>query len=142
MSRPRAGRGLSVLLVEDDGAVRRVIRDMLRWCGCTVCEAADAGQALDALARSQPDVVLLDARLPGMDGLELLEKLSASGAASSVPVIATTGTAIPEDAFRARGARGVLRKPFSARELRRVLHPFRSAAVARGPHHPAAAPRT
>ena len=130
MSRRRRPRPLTVLLVEDDGAVRRVIRDMLRQCGCVVREAADGAGALEALAGGIPDVVVLDLVLPGLNGLQVLERLSASGSAATVPVVAITGSIVPDDVMRARGARAVLRKPFAALELRRALD--RVAAGTRG----------
>lgn len=140
MSRPRPARRRAVLLVEDDSGVRRVIRDMLRRCGCTVREAADGQEALDSLARERPDVVLLDAVLPGLHGLHVLERLSASGLPTPVPVIATTGSILSDEDLRERGARAVLRKPFTAHELRRVLDRVAPAGLPRrgrdgaGPH--------
>ena len=105
------------LLVEDNPGVRRVVRSMLQQIGCVVREAADGQQALEAVKCAQPDVVILDLLLPTVSGLEVLERLQPTG----VPVVTMTGSIFPDAALRERGAREILRKPFSMRDLRRAI---------------------
>jgi CheY-like chemotaxis protein len=113
----RASSRPTLLVVDDDGGVRRVLRDMLHRAGYAVREAADGAAALEALAGTLPDAIVLDVVLPGVSGLDLLDRLSASGVCARVPVIAITGSVVPDAVIREKGARGILRKPFSFREL-------------------------
>jgi len=105
------------LLVEDDPGVRRVVRRMLEQIGHSVREAADGRQALEALASIQPDVMLLDVILPDVSGLEVLVRVERTG----VPVVTMTGSLLSAAVMREKGARGVLRKPFSIRQLRHAI---------------------
>lgn len=111
----------TLLLVDDDSSVRRVLRDMLRQIGYAVREAVDGSQALDALAATLPDAIVLDVVLPGISGLDVLDRLHASGVVARVPVIAITGGPVPDEVIKKKGARSVLRKPFSLRELRQTI---------------------
>ena len=105
------------LLVEDDSGVRWVVRNMLQQIGCVVQEAVDGKQALESVSVEQPDVVVLDVLLPDMNGLEVMVRLQSTG----VPIVAMTGSLIPSAVMREKGAHGVLRKPFSIRDLRRAI---------------------
>jgi DNA-binding response OmpR family regulator len=78
----------SVLLVDDDRALRKVLRAYLEQESISVLEAPSGEEALATMARVTPTLVLLDVRLPGIDGFEVLRRLEASGA--SVPVILVT----------------------------------------------------
>ncbi|HPC82648.1 MAG TPA: sigma-54 dependent transcriptional regulator [Thermoanaerobaculaceae bacterium] len=81
-----AGR---VLVVDDNAANRLVVKTILTGAGFEVSEAADAFAALDRIDREQPHAVLLDIKMPGMDGLGLLANLRSRGV--DVPVIVLTG---------------------------------------------------
>lgn len=78
-----------VLVVDDNAANRLVVRTILSGAGLDVSEAADAFAALDRIDREQPHAVLLDIKMPGMDGLGLLANLRSRGV--DVPVIVLTG---------------------------------------------------
>lgn len=108
---------MKLLLVEDDPGVRRVVRAMLQQIGCIVREAADGRQALEAVASTYLDVIVLDVLLPSVNGLDVLDQLQGTG----LPVVTMTGSNIPDVAMREKGARSVLRKPFSVRELRNAI---------------------
>lgn len=100
-----------VLIVDDDPGVRTVLERILDGAGYEVSEAADAFQALDLLDSQHPDAVLLDIKMPGMDGFGLLENLRSRGI--DVPVVILTGHG---DEFTARdcldaGAAAYLTKP-------------------------------
>ncbi|MCP4902025.1 MAG: sigma-54-dependent Fis family transcriptional regulator [bacterium] len=100
-----------VFIVDDDAAVRTVLRRILDGAGYEVAEADDAFQALDRLDAQPPDAVLLDIKMPGMDGFGLLENLQQRELA--IPVVILTGHG---DEFTARecleaGAAAYLRKP-------------------------------
>ena len=100
-----------VLIVDDDAGVRTVLVRILKGAGYTVQEAGDAFQALDLLDLQPPDAALLDIKMPGMDGLGLLENLRQRGL--DIPVVVLTGHG---DEFTARdcleaGAAAYLTKP-------------------------------
>jgi two-component system nitrogen regulation response regulator NtrX len=100
-----------VLIVDDDAGVRTVLSRILTGAGYSVQEASDAFQALDRLDANPPDAVLLDIKMPGMDGLGLLDNLRQRGL--DIPVVVLTGHG---DEFTARncldaGAADYLTKP-------------------------------
>jgi len=108
-----------VLLAEDDPDLLRVAEVTLRLGGYRVLAAADGESALALVRRARPDVVLLDLRLPGLDGWELLERLRSDAALERVPVVVVTASADPSERERASAARVVdfLVKPMSADTL-------------------------
>ena len=100
-----------VLIVDDDAAVRTVLRRILDGAGYEITEAADAFQALDRLDSHPSDAVLLDIKMPGMDGFGLLQNLQQREL--KIPVVILTGHG---DEFTSRdcleaGAAAYLRKP-------------------------------
>lgn len=107
----------TVLVVEDDAAIRRGLVDALRFHGCTVLEAADGAAGLALAVESACDLVLLDLMLPRMDGLAVLGELRRSR--PTLPVIMVTARGAEEDRVRglSGGADDYVVKPFSAREL-------------------------
>jgi archaeal flagellar protein FlaH len=80
----------TVLVVDDEWDIRELLVDTLLDAGLEVIEAADGEAALERVAQSHPDVVLLDVWMPGMDGLEVLEKLRANPKTESIPVVLLT----------------------------------------------------
>ena len=125
---PDGAAAARVLLVEDDDANRTILGEFLRTRGFVVEEAASGTEALDRVAASRPDLVVLDIQLPGMDGLEVLARLRAGGSASP-PVLALTALAMAGDRERilAAGADAYLAKPAPLaaleREVRRLVAP-------------------
>ena len=122
--------GLSVLVVDDVATNRVVARLYLERLGARAEEAEDGRAALAALERSAFDVVLLDMRMPGMDGTQTLARIRAADAPwASVPVVAMTADAGAADrqAALAAGFDGYVAKPVDRRSLARAL----AAAVGR-----------
>jgi CheY-like chemotaxis protein len=109
----------SVLLVDDERALRTVLRTRLRLAGYRVIETETGEDALELLEHEHPDVVLLDLRLPGIDGWEVLKQLRSSARLPALRVVVVTAHGGPEVAGRARalGCSAVLQKPFALREL-------------------------
>ncbi len=105
-----------VLVIDDEAPIRRFLRTTLSTRGFRVAEAATAGEALEKLAASPPDVVLLDLGLPDRDGLEVLAELRGW---SSVPVIVLSARQQEPDKVVAldAGADDYLSKPFGTSEL-------------------------
>jgi putative two-component system response regulator len=99
-SPPREGfDGLRVLVVDDDAAIRKLLRDTLKPMTPEVREAGDGMAAVDALRTWRPDVVLCDLQMPRMDGLEVLRHVRAAG--DTVAFIILTGAGTTEDAIEA-----------------------------------------
>ena len=109
-----AGR---ILVVDDERNIRRTLRMVLEGEGATVLEAATGEEALAALEGEEPiEVVITDVKMPGISGLELLEKLSgAAGGTPAVPVILISGHATVDDAVKATrlGAFDFFEKPLA-----------------------------
>ncbi|KAB8042839.1 sigma-54-dependent transcriptional regulator [Janthinobacterium aquaticum] len=106
--------GLQVLLVEDDAVVRKGARQSLELAGLAVTACASAEEALPLLVPEFAGVLVSDIRLPGIDGLQLLDRAVAQDA--SLPVILVTGhgdVSMAVGAMR-RGAYDFIEKPFSA----------------------------
>jgi CheY-like chemotaxis protein len=108
----------TLLLIEDDFSVRRLIRRMLQGMNFAIREVSDGVAALQAISEQPPDLIILDLLIPKLNGLQLLDTLKAHPTARHIPSIVITGTITPEGVVRDKGARGVLRKPFGAAELR------------------------
>jgi DNA-binding response OmpR family regulator len=105
-----------ILVVEDEATLAGVVRDYLVQAGFQVRIAGDGFSALDAAAAWQPDLVLLDRMLPGLDGVEVCRRLRR---AMSVPVIMVTALGTEDDRILGleTGADDYVTKPFSPREL-------------------------
>jgi two-component system OmpR family response regulator len=107
----------TVLVVDDEEYIRDLVTSSLRLAGFTARAVADGSQALDAVERDRPDLVILDVRLPGMNGFEVCRKLRAEG--SDVPVVFLTARDTPEDRLSGftKGGDDYVTKPFSLEEL-------------------------
>ncbi len=117
-------QALQVLLVEDDAINRIAGTELLRQQGCEVTAAADGYEALERFHDSRFDVVLMDVRMPGMDGLETTQKLrEIAPYGAAVPVIALTADVTQENIERclAVGMQKVLSKPIHMDRLREAL---------------------
>lgn len=111
---------MNILFVEDDAMNRRVVRDMLTVAGASMDEAADAETGLRMIEEGEYDIVLMDLRMPGMDGLTAIRHIRArSDAKSHVPVIvvtADTALDICRDCID-EGADEVILKPVAMNKL-------------------------
>jgi len=105
---------MNVLFVEDDALNRRVVRDMLRVVGADMEEAPDAEAGLHMLRQKAYDVILMDLRMPGMDGLTAIRRLREGDSANRdkpvIVVTADTAIDLPERCFAA-GADEIIVKP-------------------------------
>jgi DNA-binding response OmpR family regulator len=121
-----------VLIVDDEPAIVRLVRDYLERAGFDVSTAANGEEALRLFTRERPDLVILDLTLPLMDGLDVARAMRRAG---DVPIIMLT--ARTEEADRVAGlelgADDYVTKPFSAREIvarvRAVLRRAQTAAM-------------
>ena len=108
-----------ILVVEDQEDDRQIIRDMLAGTGYEITEAEDGEQALAALARERPDLILMEIQLPSMDGYEAMRRIRTDPALLSIPIIAVTSYAPNEEERKAReaGCDHFVPKPYSPRQL-------------------------
>ena len=106
----------TVLVVDDDETTRDVVRRYLARAGFTVVEAADGVSALTVFGDTRPDLVVLDLMLPGMDGLDVCDRLRRH---SQVPIMMLTALGSESDRVVGleQGADDYVVKPFSPREV-------------------------
>ena len=116
-----ASKSPSILIVDDDPGFREFLRLFLEKEGYRVSLARDGKEALSRLEEVNPDLILLDLRMPEMGGLEFLEPLRRQG--NEPPVIVITAYASLDSAVKAKkeGAYDYLPKPFRLEDLRRKL---------------------
>jgi two-component system, cell cycle response regulator DivK len=122
----------TVLVVEDNPANMTLATFLLKSAGYAVLTATDAEAGLALARREQPDLVLMDIQLPGMDGLEACAILKKSEATRDIPVIALTALAMKgdEERIRAAGCDGYIAKPLAYREfLATIAARLQKAAV-------------
>ncbi len=123
-----------VLVVDDEAAIRAVVRGFLERDGLDVSEAGDGPSAVEAARSLEPDVIVLDVMLPGFDGLEVLRQVRAFSDPMVVLLTARTGEVDRIVGLRV-GADDYVTKPFSAAELA-----ARVAALLRRRREPTASP--
>ena len=121
---------IRILIAEDNPSVAAAVAGLLERNGFATSRAGDGVTALDLIVGTPPDLLLLDLKLPGLHGIELLKKLRQSPRTRELPVIITSGVYRGEKYARAARALGVdhyLEKPFRAGALlqavRAVLKP-------------------
>ena len=108
-----------ILVVEDQEDNRQIIRDMLSATDYEIMEAESGEQALEAVAKQRPDLILMDIQLPGMDGYEATRQIKADPGLRSITIIAVTSYALSgeEQKARAAGCDEYVPKPYSPRQL-------------------------
>ena len=108
-----------ILVMEDEKDNRQIIRDMLGGIDCEITEAEDADQALAAIARERPDLILMGIHLPIMDGYTVTRRIKANPALRSIPIIAVTSHALDgeEQIARSAGCDDYVPEPYSPRQL-------------------------
>jgi two-component system, cell cycle response regulator DivK len=115
--------GKSILLVDDSAHNLKLTRFVLTQEGFDVRTAQNAEQALDALEKHIPSLILMDIQLPGMDGLQLTRHLRRDASLNAVPIVAFTASAIKgdEEIARASGCDGYVTKPINTRTLAGIV---------------------
>jgi two-component system cell cycle response regulator DivK len=111
--------GERVLIVEDNEKNMKLVRDVLQASGYSTFEATTGEEAVELALSQAPALVLMDVQLPGIDGVEALEKMRQNESTASIPVLALTAQAMSGDRerFLEAGFDGYLAKPVDVREL-------------------------
>jgi len=129
----------TVLIVEDNPANMTLATFLLESAGYTVLAATDAEAGLTVARDAQPNLILMDIQLPGMDGLAATALLKRDAATRAIPVIALTALAMKgdEERIRAAGCDGYIAKPLSYRNLLAIIAAQLVTAAARQEASPA-----
>ncbi len=111
-------RSQCLLLVDDDEDIRLLLTDQLRSMGYEVCQATNGREALDIISRRRIDGMLVDVRMPVMDGWTMLEQLQERHALFPIIVMSADDPGKIAPTAREHGAQGYLPKPFSLSHVR------------------------
>jgi len=119
---------IRALIVDDSSVMRKIVERSLRQAGIALSEVIEAGngsEALTVLQERQVDIILCDINMPVMDGLEFVKSLSGVKNAKDVPVIMITTEGSESHVVQAlsNGARGYIRKPFTADQVKEQVVP-------------------
>lgn len=121
-----------ILVVEDDRVSLKLVRDVLQANGYETEEATNGEEAVAKAAELRPDLIVMDIRLPGIDGLEATRRLKSDPSTAAIPVVAVTAQAMPEDEARimAAGCQAYLPKPLRFTEFVSVVEGLLSGTEA------------
>jgi putative two-component system response regulator len=129
---------MRILLVDDEPALRELLRVTFESAEVTVDEAASASEALARMREVLPDLIILDLKMPVISGTDLCVWLKSSARTREIPIVLLTGAEAEEvRAAQAAGAEALVRKPFSPLELLATVERL----AGRGLHVPQAGPR-
>ena len=129
----QAERAAHILVVDDNATNRMVAETLCEMFDCTSESATDGVEAVEAARTGRFDLILMDIKMPRMDGVTATREIRAlPGAPGRVPIIALTANADPEDAagYLRAGMNGVVEKPMKPENLLRALQENLSEAAA------------
>ncbi|RYM05539.1 response regulator [Sporolactobacillus sp. THM7-7] len=111
------GTERKILIVDDQRGIRVLLHDILEDAGYCPLQVGNGRQALEVIDRTSPDLVLLDMKIPGMDGLEVLNEIKTKSPGTKVVIMtAFDDSLIKQEAFK-KGAVAHFSKPFDIQEL-------------------------
>jgi len=121
----------TVLLIDDDAAVRRGFGRVLQAAGFRILFAENGASGLSTLAEASPDAVLLDLNMPGLDGWQVARILKSNPSTQQIIVVALTAHALARETQAARdaGCDGVISKPFELTALAEALPRLRTLGM-------------
>jgi two-component system cell cycle response regulator DivK len=117
---------MRILYVEDNFENKLFVRRVIESMGHEMIEAETGLDSLTLAAEENPDLILMDINIPGMDGLETTMKLKQNSELAHIPVIALTANAMKGDRERclAAGCDGYMQKPVGVSDLRREIQTY------------------
>jgi len=118
--------GHRILVVEDNERNLKLVRDVLQYAGFEVLEARTGERGVELAVQCLPDLVLLDLKLPGIDGERALQLMREDDRTRRIPVVAVTASVMQQDRARVlrAGFDGHLEKPISVRALPGQIEAF------------------
>ncbi|GAX61540.1 hypothetical protein SCALIN_C24_0039 [Candidatus Scalindua japonica] len=111
-----------ILIVDDEEGYRKVLSNSLSNIGFETTVATNGVEALEAMKEKNYTVILLDMKMPGMDGIELLEQINKASDGSNIVIITAYTCKVMESKAIGKGARKVIRKPFSMEDITLCLN--------------------
>jgi two-component system cell cycle response regulator DivK len=119
----KAMRQHTILVVEDDERQRRLVCDLLKVKGYEVLIAENGTSGIDVAVQQQPDLILLDIRLPDISGLEVAGVLKTTPNTRAIPIVAVTAHAMPgdEQIIREKGCDAYMAKPIDIHQLLKLV---------------------
>jgi CheY-like chemotaxis protein len=128
----------TIVIIDDDRAIAQLTSLWVKAAGYNAIIANDGRSGLDAIARHRPDLVLLDIRMPEMDGFEVNRQLRQTPELAEIPVIFLSAHA--QEATRqeslAGGGRGFLAKPYEVKSLIAAIRTVLKGGIPTEPVHP------
>lgn len=124
----------NILVVDDHEEIREALSEILEEEGHDISQAVDGLDALEAINKSRPDVVLLDIAMPGMDGLETLQRIKSQPQLAKIPVIMVTAQGDRQNMVKAvqLGVRDYVTKPWEPGEVEMCVNWALKASKATG----------
>jgi two-component system response regulator (stage 0 sporulation protein F) len=119
--------GRKILIVDDQYGIRVLLEEVFRKEGYATFQAANGNQALRITKDKSPELVILDMKIPGMDGLEILKRLKELNAAIQVIMITAYGELDLIEEAKSLGALTYFTKPFDIDEIRQYVGHYLSA---------------
>jgi len=124
----------TVLVIDDDPLILQMATELLATEGHRALAALGGENGLTQAQTEQPDLILLDYHMPGVDGLGVVQRLKADAATQRIPVVAlTSGTAEHANQLSRAGCIGFIPKPFAPVEFLRVVTDILNATVRKRP---------
>jgi CheY-like chemotaxis protein len=118
--------GKKVLVIEDNELNMKLVRSLLQLGHFEVVEAENAEKGIQLAKDCQPDLILMDIQLPGMDGLEATIKIKKDGSLNGIPVVALTSYAMQGDEEKAlaAGCLGYITKPIETKIFLKTIQQY------------------
>src|SRR5215468_7739537 len=119
-------KGKRILIVEDDRLSMTLLSDFLNAHGYRVLKTSEGSEAINLARDERPDLILMDIRLPGINGFDVTRLLKQDNQIKAIPVLAVTAFATPEDETEAlkSGCAAYITKPVNVDELLRAVESF------------------
>ena len=118
--------GKKVLVIEDNELNMKLVRSLLQLGNFEVAEAENAEKGIQLAKNCQPDLMLMDIQLPGMDGLEATRKIKEDGSLNGIPIVALTSYAMQGDEEKAiaAGCVGYITKPIDTKVFLKTIEKY------------------
>lgn len=114
---PASQDGRLAVVVEDDDSVREMLCELLQSIGFRVAGCRDGREGLKAAKEMRPSVLTLDLHMPGMDGVEVLDRLTSDEATAGVPVVVVSAYTSDQRLRKCRQVKAIVSKPFDVDDL-------------------------